>query len=487
MKILLASSEVHPYSKTGGLGDMVGALGKALARDGHQVGIATPLYLGTRERFPGLTRLDLPLDFPLGVRREHGEVWTLESVPGLTIYFVDQPQFFQRSTLYQKDGADYPDNAERFLFFSKAIAHLALHLPGGRPEALHLHDWQTGFAALFLAHHFRVTGQGNGARPRICMTIHNLAYQGVFPASQYALTNLPWDYFTTAGVEFYGQVNCLKAGITQADVVTTVSPRYAREITTTEFGCGLDGLLRSRQDRLFGILNGVDYDDWKTEGNPFLPHAYSANDLSGKLANKLALQAELGLNPDPSVPLFGSITRLVEQKGIDIMLGALEEMLSANLQFVQLGNGAPAFQTACQELARRFPGRAVMRYGFDEPLSHRIEAGADFFVMPSRFEPCGLNQMYSLRYGTIPIARATGGLDDTVIDVKEDLERANGIKFQEYSSRALAKGIHKALALYAEPELLNRYRLNGMAADFSWRRTAKEFFKVYQRAGVQGV
>jgi starch synthase len=483
MKILLASSEVHPYSKTGGLGDMVGALGKALARAGHQVGIAAPLYLGIRERFAGLRQLDLPLDFPLGVRRERGEVWTLEPTYGLTIYFVDQPEFFQRSALYQKEGADFPDNAERFLFFSKAVAYLALHLPGGLPEVLHLHDWQTGFAALFLAHQYKLTGQGSATSPRVCMTIHNLAYQGVFPASQYALTNLPWDYFNPDGVEFYGQINCLKAGITRADVITTVSPRYAREITTAEFGCGLDGLLRSRQDRLFGILNGVDYDDWKTIGNPHLPHAYSADDLSGKSANKLALQAELGLNPDPAVPLFGSISRLVEQKGIDIMLGALEEMLHANLQFVQLGNGAPAFQDACRELARRFPGRAAMRYGFDEPLSHRIEAGADFFLMPSRFEPCGLNQMYSLRYGTIPIARATGGLDDTVIDIKENAEHANGIKFHEYSSRALAKGIHKALALYAEPGLLHCYRLNAMAADFSWSRTAKEFLKVYERAG----
>jgi starch synthase len=482
MKILLASSEVHPYSKTGGLGDMVGALGKALARGGHEVGIATPLYRGVRERFPGMRRLDLPLDFPLGIRREHGELWALDPLPGLTIYFVDQPEFFQRATLYQKDGADYPDNAERFFFFSKVVAHLALHLPAGRPDVLHLHDWQTGFAALFLAHEAKLTGQGIEARPRICMTIHNLAYQGIFPASQFALANLPWDYFSPDGVEFFGQVNCLKAGITQADVLTTVSPRYAREITTAEFGCGLDGLLRSRQDRLFGILNGVDYDDWKTEGNPYLPHAYSAKDLTGKMANKLALQAELGLNPDPSVPLFGSITRLVEQKGIDIMLGALEEMLSANFQFVQLGNGAPTFQNACQELARRFPGRAVMRYGFDEPLSHRIEAGADFFLMPSRFEPCGLNQMYSLRYGTIPIARATGGLEDTIIDIRDDAERANGIKFHEYSSRALAKGIQKALALYAEPELLHRYRLNAMGADFSWTRTAKEFVKVYQKA-----
>jgi starch synthase len=483
MKILLASSEVHPYSKTGGLGDMVGAFGKAIARAGLQVGIVTPLYQGTRDRFPGLRPVDLRLELPLGIRTVHGEIWALEPLPGLTVFFVDQPEFFQRSTLYQKDGADYPDNAERFFFFAKAVAYLALHLPAWRPDVLHLHDWQTGFAPLFFQHLPKPAAWANAPRPRVCMTIHNLAYQGVFPASQYALTNLPWHFFTPQGVEFYGQVNCLKAGIVCADVITTVSPRYAREITTAELGCGLDGLLRSRQGRLFGILNGVDYDEWKTTDNPYLRYPFSATDLSGKAANKLALQQEFGLPPEPAVPLFGSIGRLVEQKGIDIMLGALEEMLSTNIQFVQLGNGAPTFQRACQELARRFPLRAAPRYGFDEGLSHRIEAGCDFFLMPSRFEPCGLNQMYSLRYATIPIARATGGLDDTVIDIKEDAERANGIKFQEYSSRALAKGVHKALALYQEPELLHRYRLNAMAADFSWARTAEEFLKVYERAG----
>ncbi len=481
MKILLASSEVHPFSKTGGLADMVGALAKALARAGHYVGVVSPLYLGIRERFPALKPLDLPLEFLLGVRRVRGEAWSLESGPSLTVYFIDQPEFFQRAGLYQSHGVDYPDNAERFMFFSKAVAHLALHLPW-KPELLHANDWQTGFAPLFLRHQRKLPGWENA--PRACMTIHNLAYQGVFPASQYALANLPWEYFTPSGVEFYGQVSLLKAGIAYGDVITTVSPRYAREITTQEFGCGLEGLLRQRQGRLFGISNGVDYDEWDPIKDPYIAHNFAFDNFAGKQANKLALQTELGLPPDPAVPLFGNIGRLVEQKGVDIMHAALTEMLHAPIQFVQLGSGSPSFERTYQDLARQFPDRTSVRIGFDEALSHRIEAGCDFFLMPSRFEPCGLNQMYSLRYGTIPIVRAVGGLDDTVVDPREDPQRADGIKFSEYSSRALAKAIRKALVLYSEPELLLRFRYNGMRTDFSWDRTASEFTKVYAAAAV---
>jgi starch synthase len=312
------------------------------------------------------------------------------------------------------------------------------------------------------------------------MTIHNLAYQGVFPASQYALTNLPWDYFSPEGVEFYGQMNCLKAGIRYADSLTTVSPRYSREITTPELGCGLDGLLRQRQDVVVGILNGVDYDEWNSERDPHLKHHYSSASLEGKALNKAQLQAEFGLPCAPDVPLFGSIGRMVEQKGVSIMLDALTEMLNTNIQFVQIGSGSASFQRAFLELATRFPGRASVIIGFDEGVSHRIEAGCDFFLMPSRFEPCGLNQMYSLRYGTIPVVRATGGLDDTVIDPKENLEGATGIKFHDYSSQALAKGIRKAIALYEVPALLERFRRNAMAIDFSWERTSTQFIRLYE-------
>jgi starch synthase len=281
-------------------------------------------------------------------------------------------------------------------------------------------------------------------------------------------------------------MSCLKAGIAYGDVITTVSPRYASEITTVEFGCGMDGLLRQRQHSLFGILNGVDYEEWNTTNNPHLNSPYSKEDLAGKVANKLALEAELGLPGDADVPLFGCISRLVEQKGVDLLLGALEEMLGTNLKFVLLGTGLPVFEQAFQALARRFPAQVAVRIGFNEALSHRIEAGCDFFLMPSRFEPCGLNQMYSLRYGTIPLVRRTGGLDDTVVDIREDAAKANGIKFDECSSAAVAKGVRKALALYQEPELFSHFRKNAIAADFSWDRTALQYLEVYRKAASAG-
>lgn len=477
MKILLASSEVFPYSKTGGLADMVAALAKALGRAGHQVGLVTPLYGQIPQRFPDLQKFDWHMDLPLGPRSVAGGVWTLQPSENVTIYFVDQPAYFHRAGLYSENAIDYPDNAERFIFFSKAVVHLARYLPW-TPEVVHVHDWQVGLVPILALHHRLTQGWPNA--PRTCLTIHNLAYQGNFPRPAYDLTNLPVDYFNPNGLEFYGYMNCLKAGIVYADTITTVSPRYAREITTEELGCGLDDRLRLRHSSLVGILNGVDYEEWKTQNNPSLKVGYSAKDLSGKTAEKLNLQLEMGLPKNPQVPLFGSITRLVDQKGPDITLGALEEMLSANLQFVMLGSGAPVYEKAFTQLAARYPSKVAIRLGFDQGLSHRIEAGSDFFVMPSRYEPCGLNQMYSLRYATIPIVRTTGGLDDSVTDISEDLDTATGIKFTEYSVRALAKAIRKALVLYEHPKLLQHYRQNAVQKDFSWDRTAEEYVGVYE-------
>ena len=482
MRILIASSEVHPYSKSGGLADMVSALAKWLGRAGHQVGVVTPLYRGILERFPGIRKLDWELDLPLGLERVSGEVWTFEPSAGVTFYFIRQPQFFDRASLYQENGLDYPDNPQRFIFFSKCVAHLARYLPW-QPELVHVHDWQVGLVPLLILHQKMHEGWWNP--PRTCLTIHNLAYQGNFPRPLYDLTNLPLDYFHINGVEFYAHMNCLKAGISFADILTTVSPRYAREITTPQFGHGLDAALRQRQAFLAGILNGVDYEEWNTSHNAHLKHAYSLKHLEGKEANKLDLQREMGLPVNPRIPLFASITRLADQKGVGVQLGALEEMLAAGLQFAQLGNGAPEYERAYRGLARRFPDKVAARIGFDHGLSHRIEAGADFFLMPSQYEPCGLNQMYSLRFGTIPIVRITGGLDDSVVDISEDRESANGIKFAEYSVRALAKAIRKALVLYAEPEWLALYRHNAMQADFSWQRTGLDYIKAFERVVIR--
>ena len=476
MRLLLASSELHPYSKSGGLADMVAALAKSLGRGGHRVGVVTPLYRGIREKFAGVQEMDYFLEVPLGADRASARVFTLEPSEGVTVYFLDRPEFFDRAGLYNENHIDYPDNARRFIFFSKCVAHLARYLTWV-PELVHVHDWQVGLVPLFIRHQSAYAGWRSP--PRSCLTIHNLAYQGVFPRSDYALANLPEQYFNPDGMEFYTKMNCLKAGISYADALTTVSPRYAREITTREFGCGLDGALRARAGSLTGILNGVDYDEWNTTDNASIKHPYSVERLEGKGETKRELQIEMGLPPSAKTPLFGSITRLTEQKGVDIQLGALEEMLSADMQFVLLGSGDPVYQDAYTDLARRHPRKVAVRIGFNQGLSHRIEAAADFFLMPSRFEPCGLNQMYSLRYGTVPIVRATGGLDDSVIDFTEDRRRANGIKFREYSVRALVKGVRKALDLFHHPAGLAQFRHNGMTADFSWEGTSAKYVQVF--------
>lgn len=478
MKILLAASEVFPYSKTGGLADAVGAFGKELARAGHEVGIVTPLHRGVQKQFPEMKRVDWRFDLPLGAKRADAELLLIEPADRLRIYFINQPEYFDRAGLYSENGSDYWDNGERFIFFSKCVTHLARFLPW-QPEVLHVNDWHTALAALLVAHQVRTDTWKNP--PKVCLTIHNLAYQGVFPHSTFPLTNLPATMFVPEVAEFYGQLNCLMAGISAANIITTVSPRYAREITTAEFGAGLDGLLRRRQSALVGILNGVDYEEWRTTGNPFLAASYSRADLSGKATCKQALQTELGLTPSATTPLFGVVTRIAEQKGLGIMLGALEEMLSTDMQFVLLGSGAPEYERSLLELAARFPRQVGIRIGYDQALAHRIEAGSDFYLMPSQFEPCGLNQMYSHRYGAVPVVRRTGGLDDTVVDVLEDADRANGIKFTEYSTHALAKAIRKALVLFEDLELLSLYRQNGMALDFSWNEAVTRYVEVYRR------
>lgn len=479
MRILHVASELHPFSKTGGLADMVGALARALARAGHHVDVVTPLYRGIRTRHPEIHPANWRFDLPLGDEFVSGEFWRLDPEPGLTVWFVNQPDFFDRPGIYNELNVDYPDNAARFTFFAKAAVLLARHLPAP-PQLVHGHDWQSGLLPL-LVRHAQVAGGWQRA-PKLLFTIHNLAYQGYFPAASFGLTNVPSDWFHVNSTEAYGQLNCLKTGLNLADALTTVSPRYAAEICTPEYGCGLDTLLRRREYELTGILNGVDYAEWNTTHNPVLHHAYDVTHLAGKTANKLELQKELGLPQQPGVPLFTNITRLTDQKGADLQLTALEQLLDsgAHLQFALLGSGEPALETAYRELVRRHPRQIAARIGFQPALAQRLEAGADFYLMPSRFEPCGLNQLYSLRYGTVPIVRATGGLDDSVTDIRESAERANGIKFHEATAPALAHAIRKALALYAEPALLGHYRHNGMTADFSWEKQSREYIELYE-------
>ncbi len=473
----MVSSEVHPFSKTGGLADMVGALSKTLAGLGHEVSVFTPLYRGLRERFPAMEQMDWEIRLPLGGQMVEASLWKLTDDGSATIYFLDQPEFYDRDGIYGVAGGVFPDNEARYLFFSKCAVHLARHMTSP-PEVLHLHDWQAAPAALLVNH--QKWREGWGTAPRVCLTLHNVAYQGHFSANTFSLLNLPWEYFHPEGAEFYSGFNCLKTGIMYADLLTTVSPRYAREITQDQ-GHGLDGVLRKRAGGLTGILNGVDYEEWRTEDNPHLEHEFNASDLRGKAKGKAALQQKLGLAVSPNTPLFAAVTRLAGQKGLDILLPVLEEMLAANeMQFVLLGSGEPSLEHAYRTLAERFADKVVVQIGYDTGLSHQIEAGSDFFLMPSRYEPCGLNQMYSLRYGSVPIVRRTGGLDDSVEDFNDDPLHANGVKFEELSVPALTDAIRKALRIYADKELLGILRRRGMSADFSWGQSAREYLRAFQ-------
>lgn len=476
MKILQASSEVFPYSKTGGLADMVAGLSKSLAEAGQTVEVVTPLYAGIRSQFPDVQDWG-SLEITIGSGVRSATIWKLSPQENLSLYFVDEPGYYDRGGIYNENGVAFEDNAERFIFFSKCVAELALRF---QPDLVHLHDWQTGLVPAFLQHQ-ALAGRSEKS-PRTCFTIHNLGYQGIFSYLEFQKTGLPTAFFTLDRLEYFNQMNCLKGGISMADQISTVSPSYAREITTEEFGANLDGVLRDRAANLCGILNGVDYGEWNTTENRQLKYKYSVENLRGKGLMKRSLQREFGLPENAKTPVLASVTRLdPNQKGVGILFDALTASLDLDWQFVLLGSGDAEFEAKFKDLAVRHPERIAVRIGYDHPLAHRIEAGCDFFLMPSKYEPCGLNQMYSLRYGSIPIVRATGGLEDSVVEFHEDSDLANGLKFGEYSAEALTKCIRRALVVYDIPSLLKRFRTAGMNADHSWNRTATEYVALYER------
>ncbi len=478
MHVLLAASELHPFSKTGGLADMVGSLAHSLADAGVQISVITPLYRGITSRFPSIKAAQWRFAVRLGNEQFEGQFFRLSPSPELTVWFVQQDSFYDRAGLYSSSGLEYLDNATRFLFLTHAALILARHLPNP-PKIIHSHDWQTGLLPLYLQY-ARAAGDWPTA-PQSIFTLHNLAYQGSFPSTDWALTGLPTSWFHLESAQHFQRLNFLKAALTQSTAITTVSPNYAREILTPEYGCGLEGLLIKRANDLTGILNGVDYSEWNTTANPALPASFTSDDLSGKALCKAAVQTELGLPVRQDLPLFTNITRLTDQKGSELILVALERLLldGVSFQFALLGSGDPLLEQGYKSLATRFPNQVSARIGFDAALAHRLEAGSDFYLMPSRFEPCGLNQLYSLRYGSIPVVRATGGLHDSIIDPREDADRANGIKFHTYDSRALEQAIRKALAVWAEPSWIDHLRRNGMTADFSWKRQTAHYIALY--------
>ena len=473
--MLLIGSEARPFSKTGGLADVLGALPPALARLGWSATVVLPRYRGVDagtfvESFPvsvgGFTRDASFFEAPL--------------TDGARAILVDCPDLFDRDALYGIGNDDYADNARRFAFLVRA----ALEFAGRRspaPAIVHAHDWQAGLAPVYLRSLYR-SHPVLGGTPSV-FTIHNLAYQGLFAADWLPRLDLGWEQLGIDRLEYWGRISVLKGGINDADLVTTVSRRYAEEIQTPEFGFGFDGILRRRRDDLVGILNGIDTREWDPALDPALPAPYSSDDLSGKAIAKAAILSRYGLPTDDSAlrrPLIGMVSRMVDQKGFDLIAAVAEQLPQLDASFVVLGTGELRYQTMWSSLAAGYPEKIAVRIGFDETLAHLVEAGADMFLMPSRFEPCGLNQMYSMRYGTVPIVRAVGGLADTVTP-------KTGFSFEEYSPAALVRALQAALSAYAKPRTWRALQVAGMRQDFSWDRSAKEYVKIYDRALKKGL
>jgi len=475
MPIVQIASEAAPWARTGGLGDMVGSLARSLATRGHAVTVYLPFYRMAREA--GATERDGAAVRVPASASASAEAWirTPTDEGPARLRFVEHPAF-DRDGLYGEGGETYGDNAARFSLFQRAVLE-DLARREEDPGVVHAHDWHTSLVPLY---------QKTGYPRRPCvLTVHNLAHQGRFGAGELAVTGVPREHFHPGELEFYGDVNWLKGGLVHADRITTVSPTYAREIQTPEYGCGLEGVLRDRAPALTGILNGIDTDEWNPARDPRIAAPFSADDPTGRARCKEALASELGIT-SPELPLVGMITRLAPQKGIDLLLEALPRFLDQPFSLVVLGVGEPAFEQALTRLARSHPGRIAVVLRFDDTLAHRIEAGCDFFLMPSRFEPCGLNQLYSQRYGAIPIVRRTGGLADTVEPLDHpgsDALAATGFAFDEPSGRALAGTVLEALRVYREdPATLDRLRRNGMRKDFSWNASAARYEEVYARA-----
>ncbi len=465
-----------PYVKTGGLADVAGALPKALARMGHQVTVFLPRYAAVPfppGEFAGAVHV--PVD---GVHRSAG-FYQAPLGRGLKIVFVEHPPFFDRPFPYGVGNDDYPDNRLRFAFFTRAVVEY-FRSRGERPSVFHAHDWQTGLLPVFLKSFY--TDDPTLYRSPTVFTIHNLAYQGNFGADTLSLLGLPWTLGSGGALDHHGSISYMKAGILFSEMVNTVSPQYAGEIQGAEMGYGLDGVLRSRAADLRGILNGVDYDDWDPAVDPHIAQRYTASDLAGKAACKADLLQAFGLPAEPDLPLVGVTSRLVHQKGFDFVVGAWYDLLQRPLRMAVLGTGEPAIQDGFRSLAERAPDRFAVRFAYDNALAHKIEAGADMFLMPSRFEPCGLTQMYSLRYGTVPIVRSTGGLVDTVEPYDAATDTGTGFRFDMPDGTGFLWALDEALALYAKRDAWRRLMVRGMTRDFSWRRSAEQYVDLYRAA-----
>jgi starch synthase len=472
----MIGSEVSPFAKTGGLADVLGALPLALGRLGWNVTLALPRYRGIADgvevdRFP----------ITIGGFVRDVAFFEVELAPGVRLLLIDCPDLFDRDFLYGSDGRDYPDNPLRFAMLVRGALEFTAR-GGVAPTVVHAHDWQAGLAPVYLKTVYAAHPVLAGT-PSI-VTIHNLAYQGLAEADWLPRLDLGWDQFTTARLEYWGRISLLKGGINDARVITTVSPRYAQEIQTPEFGCGFDGILRARTSDLVGILNGIDTEQWNPEHDPFIPEPFGPERLEGKARSKTEVLARFNLPVDRAEhPLVGMISRMVDQKGFDLIAALAQDLPRLEASFVVLGTGEARYQDLWTRLAAAHPDRIGVHVGFSEPLAHLIEAGADIFLMPSQFEPCGLNQMYSLRYGTVPVVRAVGGLADTVTDYARGPRAATGFVFEPYNPSALLEALNRALTAYGNRTRWTALQRRGMAQDHSWDRSAREYVKIYGRVG----
>ncbi len=481
LNILFTASEVVPFAKTGGLADVAGALPKALAKLGHNVVVVMPRYYAIDKS--KLKHVPGPLGVPMGPM---GELWAgvyKDRLPNsdVPIYFIDYEAFFGRSGLYaDENGFSYPDNGERFVFLSKAAFALCKKL-GFKPDIIHAHDWHT--AAQPVLKNTRYAFDSDFADASTILTIHNLQHQGVFFKGLMDVMEVGWEHFNPYELEAMDGVNLLKGGIAHADAVTTVSRKYAHEIQTPEFGFGLDGHIRAHAGKLYGILNGVDYDEWSPATDKLIAKNYDIGEMEGKAACKKALQQRFGLPERDDVPIVGFVGRFAEQKGIGLIAGAIEGLVHLNAQFVMLGTGEKWAEGFFSDVAARYPDRFACHVGYSNELAHQIEAGSDLFLMPSLFEPCGLNQIYSLRYGTLPIVRATGGLDDTIQNYDPATKEGNGFKFYDATRDALYHTTKWAVDTWLyEPEAYEIMQKRAMAARFDWQKAAKAYEDVYYHA-----
>jgi starch synthase len=477
MKILFAASEATPFAKTGGLADIAGSLPPAIASLGHEVRMVMPYYRQVRQHALDLRHVATFL-VPLGAWKERCDILEGKTGGNVTVYFIKKDIYYDRPELYATGRADYPDNAERFIFFSRAVLGLC-GIVGYKPDIIHNNDWQTGLVALYLKTLYRQDSTLNMTRS--VFTVHNLGYQGLFWHEDMRLTGLGWEVFTPEGIEFWGKLNFLKAGLVYSDLITTVSTTYSREIQTPEYGHGLDGVLMNRAGDLTGIINGIDYRTWDPARDRTIPKTYSASNLAGKARCKKALHSLIHM-PDSDVPLIGMVTRLADQKGLDILTEALSEIMLLDVRLVILGTGDQKYQRILSDAAERYPTRMRFLLRHDDTLARKLYAGCDMFLMPSRYEPCGLGQMIALRYGTVPVVRSTGGLIDTVVDYDPKSGRGTGFLFKEYSAQTLVGCLQRAIAAYGNRNKWKRLVQNGMKQDFSWEHSAKDYVKVYRKA-----